>query len=187
MGGCSDRVITHLKRKRGWAFGCDVIGYKGVHKLFVYMLCCVEEVKSGVSVWEKLGGDKWMSNASLFPQQVMIKPPWGKTVKCCQQKEETEDLVILWALQKMSRGSLWIKREDKRSVCIIHWVGQTNLDVGVLLESEHLLLNTSRLQCDMFAVLSSSDVWPTVIHFKHLACCCSLSLSILSRFQLQGW
>lgn len=37
-------------------------------------------------------------------------------------------------------------------------------------ETKQLLLNASRLQCDMFAVLSSSDVWPTVIHFKHLAC-----------------
>lgn len=37
-------------------------------------------------------------------------------------------------------------------------------------ENKHLLLNASRLQCDMFAVLSSSDVWPIVIHFKRLAC-----------------
>lgn len=48
-------------------------------------------------------------------------------------------------------------------------------------ESKHLLLNASRLQCDMFAVLSSSDVWPTVIHFKHLAC---VALSLLLTFTL---
>lgn len=48
-------------------------------------------------------------------------------------------------------------------------------------ETKHLLLNASRLQCDMFAVLSSSDVWPTVIHFKHLAC---VALSLLLRLFL---
>lgn len=42
-------------------------------------------------------------------------------------------------------------------------------------ETKHLLLNTSRLQSDMFAVLSSSDVWPKVIHIKHLACVLSPS------------
>ena len=51
-------------------------------------------------------------------------------------------------------------------------------------ETKHLLLNASRLQCDMFAVLSSSDVWPKVIHFKHLACS-ALSLALyLSEPQL---
>lgn len=42
-------------------------------------------------------------------------------------------------------------------------------------ETKHLLLNASRLQSDMFAVLSSSDVWPKVIHIKHLACVLSPS------------
>lgn len=37
-------------------------------------------------------------------------------------------------------------------------------------DTKHLLLTASRLQCDMFSVLSSLDVWPTLIHFKHLAC-----------------
>lgn len=47
-------------------------------------------------------------------------------------------------------------------------------------ENKHLLLNASRLQCDMFAVLSSSDVWPIVIHFKRLACV-ALSLALLHK------
>lgn len=46
-------------------------------------------------------------------------------------------------------------------------------------ESKHLLLNASRLQSDMFVVLSSSDVWPTVIHIKHLARAPSFSCSIV--------
>lgn len=48
-------------------------------------------------------------------------------------------------------------------------------------ETKHLLLNASRLHCDMFAVLSSSDVWPTVIHFKRLACAALSPAKSLSR------
>lgn len=51
-------------------------------------------------------------------------------------------------------------------------------------ETKHLLLNASRLQCDMFAVLSSSDVWPKVIHIKHLACVLSPSPAQTLRLTL---
>lgn len=105
-----------------------------------------------------------------------------------QKTVENKELTVSGSFIVLCKG--W---KGNKNVYIIHSLGQTNLDEGTTgrdEETKHLLLNASRLQCDMFAVLSSSDVWPTVIHFKHLACAAPAlipRLSLLCSAELQDW